>query len=365
MRVILLTNDVAGKGGIGNYFAVLKGRFGIPVDYLITGSRASEKGLLSTIFRFFSDYVSFLKRCRSYDLIHLNTSLRIKSVCRDALFCLLTSFMRKRFLVFIHGWDHELARAIENRFLWIYRGTFFRASAMVVLSKDFVETLQQWGYHKPIYLSTTIVDDRMVQGLAQQKMRVRNGENGHFNILFLARMERAKGIYIVLDTMKHLQSKYANFRLLIAGDGKELESAIKYTHDRQVDQVEFLGFVRDEEKKQCFLRSDLYLFPTFWGEGMPTSLVEAMAFGLPVITRPVGGIADFFADGSMGYLTESRDPKVFAELIEKLFLEPDLRSKMGRYNHQYAVEHFTVSQAVARLEQIYDHVTRHADVSDS
>lgn len=80
--------------------------------------------------------------------------------------------------------------------------------------------------------------------------------------------------------------------------------------------------LQEKKKIETFISHDIYCFPTY-GEGMPVSLLEAMAFGFPVVTRPVGGIKDFFENGKHGFLTNSKDPEIFAELIEK-FLKNDI-----------------------------------------
>lgn len=101
------------------------------------------------------------------------------------------------------------------------------------------------------------------------------------------------------------------------------------------------------------MRSHIYILPTYHGEGMPHSLLEAMGFGLPVITRPVGGVIDFFEHGKMGYITESKDPAVLAELIENLIEDAELRREMAIYNFKYAQQRFLSSEVVKRLERIY------------
>ena len=89
---------------------------------------------------------------------------------------------------------------------------------------------------------------------------------------------------------------------------------------------------------------------------MPTSVLEAMAYGLPVVTRPVGGLKDFFEDGKMGYITESLAPSVFAEAVEKLIREPETCRRMGRYNREFAHEHFAASRVAERIKRIYHEV---------
>jgi glycosyltransferase involved in cell wall biosynthesis len=93
---------------------------------------------------------------------------------------------------------------------------------------------------------------------------------------------------------------------------------------------------------------------------MPNAVLEAMAFGLPVVTRAVGGIRDFFEDGRMGFVTESRDPAVFAGFLARLVADPALRASMGRYNREYARGRFAASVVAARLLEIYAQVGRQA-----
>lgn len=86
---------------------------------------------------------------------------------------------------------------------------------------------------------------------------------------------------------------------------------------------------------------------------MPSSVLEAMAYGLPVITRPVGGLVDFFEPGRMGYLTDSSDPQVLAALLEQLARDPPLRQEIAQYNHAFAGRNFAASVVAERLAEIY------------
>ena len=101
------------------------------------------------------------------------------------------------------------------------------------------------------------------------------------------------------------------------------------------------------------MRSHVFILPTYHGEGMPHSVLEAMGFGIPVITRPVGGVIDFFEHGKMGFITESKDPVVLAELIETLVDDAELRREMAIYNFKYTQQRFLSSIVAKRLERIY------------
>jgi glycosyltransferase involved in cell wall biosynthesis len=91
------------------------------------------------------------------------------------------------------------------------------------------------------------------------------------------------------------------------------------------------------------------------------SVLEAMAYGLPIVTRSVGSLNDFFRDGTMGFITESRDPQVLAALLNRLIDDPGLRSSISIFNRKYARDQFAAAQIAARLEGIYRFVLDDAD----
>ena len=152
-----------------------------------------------------------------------------------------------------------------------------------------------------------------------------------------------------------LQSKFSNIQLIIAGDGLELQNAKNYVKKNNVSNVVFTGYVRGGGKRKLFEDSYLYFLPTY-EEGMPCSVLEAMAFGLPIVTRPAGGIVDFFENGKHGFIDESKDFSVFANYIEKLLLDKELYKKISLYNYKYAQERFLASKVVEGIEKIYREV---------
>lgn len=146
----------------------------------------------------------------------------------------------------------------------------------------------------------------------------------------------------------------------VTRDKSALEGAASHlawldTQSQKILDIEFLGYITGESKREALIKADVYIFPSY-GEGMPTTVLEAMAYGLPVITRPVGGIKDFFEDGRMGFLTTSLDPLVFAKLLGKLILNPGLRSDVEKFNREYAHKRFLGSKVVTRIERIYQKV---------
>lgn len=363
MRVLVVKPDSSIPGGVANYYSVLSEYLEKDADYFIVGSRTGEHGFIATCTRVVRDTIGFwrtLKRSK-YHLVHLNPSLHDKAVLRDGALLLLAYSRGVKSLVLFHGWVDNTERRVRRWYLGLFRWTYFRADAMIVLASMFKSKLEEMGYHGPIYIETTFVSDKIFQYDALKKGNL-GGVNPttRFNVLSLSRMVRGKGVEETLEAHRILKAKYPGITLTIAGDGPELQRSKQRARQLGLADVEFPGYVVGEAKRRIFEAADVYCFPTKYGEGMPTSVLEAMAHGLPVVTRPVGGLRDFFQDGRMGFLTESLEPRVIAELIERLFLDPALCARIAAHNRQYAYDHFRASQAADRLRNIYHGLTSEA-----
>ncbi|NJK85298.1 MAG: glycosyltransferase family 4 protein [Bacteroidales bacterium] len=182
-------------------------------------------------------------------------------------------------------------------------------------------------------------------------------KNG-LNLLYLARVEKEKGIYIALEAFKKLKNNRKDLVFSIAGDGTELKNVIAWVEHENIPDVKILGHLTGNQISDSFLEADIYLFPTFYKEGLPTSVLEAMAFGLPVITRPVAGIKDIFVNGEMGMLIESVSPDDFANAISDLMNNPATMIRIGKYNSQHAKQHYYGPKVAERIESVYESIAK-------
>ena len=358
MRVLLNTPELANPGGVAYYYRCVRPHLAKDVEYFVIGARRCETSLRNGL-RIFRDYVYFIAKLKAgnYDVVHLNPSFVAKAILRDALFLLIAKAFRTKVIVFMRGWNEVFARFVQKYLGRLFRLVYSKADVFIVLSADFEDELIEMGIRKPIIRETTVVADEVIARIdAQSVITRRKEEKGDFHILFLSRIEKSKGIYIALDTLRLLREKDLPVTMAVAGDGREVDRARRYAERNRIETVEFLGYLNSGAKHIAFCRADMYFFPTFHGEGMPNSLLEAMAYGLPVIARPVGGIKDFFEDGKMGFLTDSLSCAVFAELIESLIENRALREEMGRRNHSYVVERCMASSVAKRLQSIYSMV---------
>ncbi len=341
MKILINTPNLKLLGGVANHYMGLRPYWTQDVRYNTVGKRNAKSG--SGKYWLPWDICKFLWSLCTFrpDMILLNPSLGENALRRDFVFLRMGRAFGFRVAVFIHGFDWDIARKIDRR--WVVKN-LNRCSVLFVLAKAFETELRSWGVNVPIVLTTTKVDDRMIDGF---DISSRNGQGN--NLLYLSRVEKTKGIYETIETYRILKSRYPDLRLTITGDGSELPRVKALIKQTALRDVTVTGGLSGEALAEVY-KDALLLLLTTYGEGMPTVVLEGMAFGLPIITRNVGGTSDFFENGKMGFMTDSLEPQVFAEAVSRYLDNRELIARTARYNHEYAKAHFMASQVAPSVE---------------
>lgn len=315
----------------------------------------TEKILIKIVVILYLFIFPFRLATKKIDIVHSNPSLAINAIIREAFYIIFAWLLNKRILVFFHGWHNNCAEFIDRNyffrkvFVWVYN----RSDVICVLAKEFKTSLENWGVKRKICVETTMVSNGLLYGF-DINSSFKKRKIDPINILFLSRIEKTKGIYESIDTIRILRKKNYNIRLLIAGSGSYFHEVEKYIK-RKSDGIIMLGYIEGEKKKKIFESSFAYILPSY-GEGMPISVLEAMSFGLPVITRSVGGLKDFFKNGKHGFMTISNDPIIFAEKLEKIIQSERLYEEISFYNYKYAKKKLMASEVTRRIGSIYTNI---------
>src|SRR5690606_22158743 len=103
--------------------------------------------------------------------------------------------------------------------------------------------------------------------------------------------------------------------------------------DEDIKRVRITGNLEGERLKKEFRNADFF-FLLSYSEGLPAALLEAMSFGLPVATRPVGAIKDFFEGKNIGILSTELDPEFYYLKILELMKNPKLVKEISNFNYE-------------------------------
>jgi glycosyltransferase involved in cell wall biosynthesis len=158
----------------------------------------------------------------------------------------------------------------------------------------------------------------------------------------ISRFAEEKGHPQLLDAMRILVQAGQPVRLMIAGSGRTLgEQKARAAELGLQDHVEFLGRV---PSAAAFYRElDAFLVPSVSAEGLPTTILEAMACGLPVIATDVGGAAEAIDHGKQGLIVAPGDPAALADAVRRLVDDPEAARRMGEAGYQRVRAQFTVT----------------------
>ena len=339
MKFLINTPSLNLLAGVANHYLGLKKYWTADVKYHIVGKRTKNgNGMYWLPYDVFTFIIKLI--CFRPDVVLLNPSMARRAIKRDFIFFHIARTLGFKVAVMFHGFHVDNVKGMEQDIT----DSLNKACCVFVLANQFKEILRNWGVRVPVELTTTKVDDRLLCSYEQEKRKYKIS-----NILYLGRITKEKGIFIYIETCIYLHKRYPNLNFTVVGDGEDLEKA-KAMSKSLGNSIRFTGGLSGEKLVNEFMDADLYLF-TSYHEGMPTSVLEAMAFGLPVITRPVGGLVDFFSD-EMGMLVDSFDSSDFASAIS-LFMENEERVKaVSEYNHQYAGEHFLASKVAENMEKL-------------
>ena len=341
MKILVNTPFLNLPGGVANHYLGLKGFWTEKVYYNQIGRRNEKNGsgvlwLPFDVFKFFVKLI-FIRP----DFVILNPSIGVSAINRDQIFIMIAHIFGKKAVVFFHGFNKD---KIKDLNLPVLVKNLNRCKCILVLANEFAEIIKLWGVSIPIKLTTTKVNDYLLEGYENTK-RTGNIET----LLFLARAERMKGLDIAIKTFEMLKERNPQLKFNICGTGNALNEAKEYVAKNKIQDVFFKGHVSGMAVAREFSNADIYILPTH-AEGMATSVLEAMAFGLPIITRPVGGFCDFFIEGKMGYMLESFNPVDYAEKIQGLIDNPTLAKSISDFNHDYAKNHFLASNVAKNIE---------------
>lgn len=176
------------------------------------------------------------------------------------------------------------------------------------------------------------------------------------NILFIGRVDRYKGVDLLLKSLYHVQS---TFTCNIIGDGPYLAYCKKLARRIKVDKsVKFLGWIPKEETLSYIQRSSLVVVPSIIPEAFGLVGIDAMAFGKPVIAFNNGGISEWLQDGKTGYLIPSKDVVALGNKIDYLLCNPQHAEGLGFSGRKLVEKEFNREKYFDELLNLFNQVSK-------
>jgi glycosyltransferase involved in cell wall biosynthesis len=348
VRVLQLGPDLDVRGGVSSVEQLI-------CDYLPSYASVrhvatmNERSRLSRVVTFGRAWLTLSRALESLEptVVHIHFASR-GSTLRKMLLAQLVIRARQPLILHAHGagfdqFHRGLPRSMRN----MVNRTMQQANVLIALSS-------QWRdfYIRECELSPSqvVVLPNPVRVPSRCPDRAGRAE---VQFLHLGRLGTRKGAYDLVHAFSALPQELRDrARLVLAGDGDV--DGVRKLAEGLGDRVRVLSWIDPPERDRLLADSDVFVLPSH-AEGLPMSLLEAMAAGLPAITTPVGGIPDVFTHGVEGLLVQPGDrAQLTASLAQYIRDEPS-RLDAGRRAYERARD-LDVHAYVRRLADIYQRV---------
>lgn len=343
-KILMVGPDLSLHGGI---VSVVQGYLdgGLPeacdgFEYLGTGVGSSKLGKSIAFARALARYERVMP---SYDIVHLHISAR-GSYKRKSIMARMARKAGK--YVILHDHDGEFEKAFEeggDAYRRDVRKTFGIADRVVVLSEEWRD-----------YFAENVCDSEKI-------VVVHNGVKvpaepcspwSQQDILFLGRLDANKSPDVLLRASRQVLERFPGTKVVFGGDGEVEKNKALAEELGIANHCEFHGWVSGAEREGLFARAAVYCLPSK-NEGLPMSVLEAMARGIPTVATPVGGVPQVIEDGVSGFLVDVDDVDALSDRLNILLDKPGLRENVGAASRNTVTRLFNVGGSIKQLLALY------------
>jgi glycosyltransferase involved in cell wall biosynthesis len=347
LRVVMLGPSLLQQGGMASVenLIVNQPTDGLHIRHIATHD---EGGIYHRLVVFVSAVGQFFAclLMRQVDVVHLHVSER-GSMLRVGLLVWLAVLFRKPVIMHTHGCEfHLFFEQLSRPLQALVAKTFRRCSAVIALSDSW---RQYYIDHCRLNPHRVVV---MLNPVKVPLHVPRRTQSKRVKFVFLGRIGQRKGAFDLIQAVAQLPlAQQQRLELWLAGDG-DLAHATALIEKFQLEHcIQLLGWINPETRDRLLSEADVFLLPSH-NEGLPVAMLEAMAWGLPVIVSPVGGIPELVQQGQQGFLVEAGNVAAITQAMLTLLTHDQQRLRLGQAARQQ-VQHLDVNHYHRALYRLY------------
>lgn len=350
INVLMVGNSPSVKGGITSVISqILEHDWcqeGIEMNFIPT---YIEENNISKILFFINAYYRIKHEIKHNkpDVVHIHMSYR-GSFTRKYLIHKLCRKNGIPDIIHLHGsefekWYNEVDKKKKEKIKKMMR----ECNSFIVLGNKWNQVIK-----KIEPLTNTVVISNTVK--IPDEMTKWN--SSPFQILFLGVLIKRKGVGDLLEAVANLiyEKSVDNVKLVIAGTGVEEQNLKCLAAELKIEKyVDFAGWTNGEKKQELLLKSQLLILPSY-NEGLPMAILEAMSYGLPVISTDVGDIASAVYDGENGYLVAPGDVNCLSDRIYHIIVNENLYNEFSIASKRKVVSEFSDTEYFKTIKRCYN-----------
>jgi glycosyltransferase involved in cell wall biosynthesis len=343
-------------GGISNLTKLLiEKNEEVEYKHFVVGKTDQQKRNVKWFLSQFNRLYKFYRTIKreSIDVVHLNYPMSPLSVIINLFLSIIANkICRIDTIVHLRGGALSLDNKIPHYQKLIIVSCLKQASHIITLGekeKHFIADFYNVN-ESCIFVLPNAVE---VPDFDRIETRFQNSLNNSraINMLFLGRIDKNKGLNEIIEALEILNADH-NFIFHIAGTGEDINEFVLNCENILKKKFIYHGVLGYESKKEIFLKSDIFLLPSYF-EGLPNALLEAMAYGLTPIVTPVGSIPELVIDNQNGLIVPIKNSKGIVEKIEYLFQNPHEIKRLGTNAYSTIKTDYLLETYIQKLNNIY------------
>ncbi len=352
-RILMVGTALDGRGGVAAVLSVLRasGLFEREAVHYVSTHR--EGGALAKLIHAGAGLWATLRTCllQRPAIVHAHASTGASFV-RKSLVLLLARAIGCRTIFHLHGGtfrQYALERSGVLMRRWI-RHTLERSSLVIALSDNWAAFLRNFAPKARVAVVPNAVPlPAVTVGAAGEA----GGAGTPGRILFLGRLEPAKGTAELLDAVALLAPRFPQLRLVMGGNG-DLDGFRRGAAARGIaDRIALPGWLDAAARDAELARASVFCLPSH-AEGLPMAVLEAMAAGKAVVASSVGGIPELVQDGINGLLVPPHDAAALAAALARLLGDDGLRARLGAQARATVEAQYSTQAVCGLLAAIYN-----------
>ena len=296
-----------------------------------------DGSVIRQLFYYFRAILQYIVCLPFYDIVHFHISLPNTVVRKYPLFK-LAKLLDKKTIIHLH-----CGSQIDDIWSPKYQYLFEQCDCGILLSESLKNKIEEY-IGKSEKLVVVYNPCPIITNTNQYE------KNNH--ILFSGTLYEGKGYKDLIRAFSKVANKHHEWKIVLAGNG-EVEKAKTLAEELGISkQVELFGWVNGEAKHKAFCEAKALCLPSY-AEGFPMAVLDAWAYGLPVITTPVGGIPDVAKDNDNLLLFNPGDVKVLSEKLDLIMSDEGLRNKIAIESLNLSKGKFNVNTITKQVANIY------------
>jgi glycosyltransferase involved in cell wall biosynthesis len=268
-------------------------------------------------------------------------------IVRDSLLVVIAACFRKKVILHFHGGNYNINKKIPFFLKIFLKVSILLSQKIITQGKKEQEFFIEHFNMDPgniIFIPNSVKIP--TSSLFKSKSLPR--------ILYLGRIDKNKGLKEITLALEQLKNKI-DFQFIIAGDGPDKDDFISDCQRRIPDNYHYMGIISGKKKEMVLDETNIFLMPSYY-EGLPYSLLEAMAYKLVPIVTPVGSIPEIVEDNKNGFLVPVYNYEAIMNSIIELDENPKKFEELSQKAYETIKSDYSLSSYLNKVNAVYSYL---------